>query len=147
MRHGQAGMGWVDNTRELTSKGEMQARDTAEFLNSIGINVVDTMITSSYIRAKQTANIVEESISSYDRLEEDMLAPDGNAELFAEYLTAIGLCNKRVMLVSHLPTVDILCQVLGVSECVSFTPATCVVLEYTGNTDKPYKLVNKYSPN
>ncbi|HSF57309.1 MAG TPA: phosphohistidine phosphatase SixA [Candidatus Binatia bacterium] len=107
MRHGiavagdQPGME-SDSARPLTPKGVKRMRREANGLRRLGISF-DTILTSPLVRARQTADIVAETLGLKSRLEEiSELAP----ETSVDHLVA-GLARfhdrEDLLLVGHNP--------------------------------------------
>ena len=63
IRHGHAIDGEVDKIRPLSAKGILQAKQCA--LNLKKHRIFDLIITSSAIRAKETAQIIEDEIETH----------------------------------------------------------------------------------
>jgi len=100
-RHAEAEPGEPDLGRQLSSKGEKQARRSAEWLHA---RLPDSarIVVSPATRAQQTAQaLVELSHRKFKTLEQ--VAPGASAE---ELLAAVGWPSTRtpMVLVGHQPT-------------------------------------------
>jgi phosphohistidine phosphatase len=97
VRHGDAedGEGKPDAERELTKKGERQARDAGRALKKLGVNL-DVCLTSPKVRARDTAEIACKELGA--PVEEDQRLAGGD---FDPLEVAAG--RGDVMLVGHEP--------------------------------------------
>jgi phosphohistidine phosphatase len=97
LRHGDAedGEGKPDAERELTKKGQRQARDAGMALKELGVKV-DVCLTSPKVRARQTAELAGEALGA--KVEDDERLAGGDFDP-AELATGRG----EVMLVGHEP--------------------------------------------
>jgi phosphohistidine phosphatase len=107
MRHGiavaadQPGME-SDGERPLTPKGVKRMRREANGLRRLGISF-DTILTSPLVRARQTADIVAETLGLKDRLEEiSELAPERSVDRLIAGLTRFH-DREDLLLVGHNP--------------------------------------------
>jgi phosphohistidine phosphatase len=94
-----------DSERPLTSEGIERTRGAAKGLRELGVEP-DVMITSPYLRAAQTAEIVCQVLGfSREKIRRsDALKPAGDpAQLFAELSRARA---KEVMCFGHAPQLD-----------------------------------------
>ncbi|PHM38332.1 phosphohistidine phosphatase SixA [Xenorhabdus innexi] len=134
MRHGDAAFDSTsDATRELTPQGYQESQKMALWLEQQQPEI-DRILVSPYIRARQTLQVVRESLTlpdSEEMLEE--LTPSGDAALVASYLQVLAeQGNKAVLLVSHLPLVGYLVSELcpvQVPPMFSTSSIACVELD------------------
>jgi phosphohistidine phosphatase len=97
-----------DSDRPLTKEGEEKMHQIAEAMLGMGLQF-DLILSSPYIRAKDTARIVAAELSEEVTLT-DFLVPDGNAlELIAEINDEKP---QRVLLVGHEPDLSRLVSLL-----------------------------------
>jgi phosphohistidine phosphatase len=91
-----------DALRPLTKKGESKLNDLADLLKKIDFQT-DLIVTSTYRRAEQTAEIIARRLESLDRLVEDRrLEPGfGPAELTEIVRDHPGV--QSMLLVGHEP--------------------------------------------
>ncbi|MGX5914405.1 phosphohistidine phosphatase SixA [Aliidiomarina sp. Khilg15.8] len=117
MRHGEAAsqqasalLGGVsyqsDAERELTARGEEEARCSARWLHE-NYPHIDLAITSPLVRAKQTFDIVNAEIAFEQSEVSDEVTPSSDAEAFASALVARLQMEpaETVLVVSHMPFV------------------------------------------
>ncbi len=97
LRHGDAEhvSGKPDADRNLTEKGERQARNAGRALNALGVQL-DICLTSPKVRARQTAELACEALGT--PIEEDDRLAGGD---FDPLELAAG--HGEVMLVGHEP--------------------------------------------
>ncbi len=130
LRHAQTAgkqAGQRDYDRLLTPEGEQQAKNIGKFfvLNSVQ---PDILISSSAVRAQQTALLVNESI---------VLGPqqlvfreplyEADADLWFEQIRALDDRYHFVICIGHNPTISWLATHLG-QRPIDLAPATFVVL-------------------
>lgn len=107
MRHGIASPQGTpgiksDRERPLTQKGTKRMRKAAKGLSSLGIRF-DSILTSPFLRARQTAQLVAEIMNMEERLEEvQQLAPEGSVPDLLSSLTSYR-AKKHILLVGHEP--------------------------------------------
>lgn len=105
LRHGQAGnkSEWKgdDSKRPLTTEGRHQVERVAEALADLGV-CPDTIITSPYARAAQTAEIAAAALKSAVLLTDGRLVPGSHPGTIAEIAAEHG-SDKTVMIVGHDP--------------------------------------------
>ena len=108
LRHGiAAGRGSPayenDSERPLTAKGERRMRRIAEGMQALGLSY-DLMLSSPYLRAKQTAEIVAQILSTaHDVLLVETLTPEGDPRQVIEALRTDHRDRQDVLLVGHEP--------------------------------------------
>ena len=97
LRHGDAehGEGKPDAERDLTDKGERQARDAGGALKALGVKL-DVCLTSPKVRARRTAELACDALGT--PIEEDERLAGGD---FDPLELAAG--RGEVMLVGHEP--------------------------------------------
>lgn len=91
-----------DVSRPLTSEGVKKTREAADGLKKLGIPI-EALLTSPWVRAMETAEILADTLDVRDRLEEmDELAGDRTAD---EAIAALGRRRHResIMIVGHQP--------------------------------------------
>lgn len=119
MRHGDAEPAQAlsaDAIRPLSDDGEEEVLRSTEWLatelKAADAGGLDLLICSPYVRARQTAAIVESKISVERQLQNNDVTPDGDPAVFADWLfTQLpqqGDPIKRVAVVSHMPFVSYL---------------------------------------
>ncbi|MGH9773772.1 MAG: phosphohistidine phosphatase SixA [Candidatus Acidiferrales bacterium] len=109
----------ADPDRPLTRKGIEKTREVAQGLRELGVRP-DTMISSPFLRAAQTAEIACEALGfPRDKIRRtDALKPNGSpAELFKELSHVRG---HEVMCFGHAPNMDeIIAHALGTRGAVT----------------------------
>ena len=107
LRHAEAataGSGG-DAQRELTRQGRKDAKIAAAALDRMG-EVVDVILTSPLVRARQTAEIAAKVLDAEVR-EEDALAPPGDARRLRACLQALGEDGRQtIVVVGHNPYME-----------------------------------------
>jgi phosphohistidine phosphatase len=102
MRHGIATPkeeGGPDDKRPLIPEGIKKTKEAAEALKNLEIDF-DRILTSPFVRARQTADIVAEVLQMKDRLEEvDELADHPVSEVVRALAKYKG--EERLLLVGH----------------------------------------------
>ena len=96
-------IGLSDPERPLTKKGEQRTRAAAAGLRvALAGNIVNTMVSSTYLRARQTADILSDYLDQPPLLETHALAPDANVEDLDTWLHARSP-QSRLIIVGHEP--------------------------------------------
>lgn len=98
LRHGEAEDAALDDAaRQLTEKGERQARDAGTALRELGVEI-DACLASPKVRARETARIACEALGTGTRVEETEALRGGAFD-------ALELVAGRgdVLLVGHEP--------------------------------------------
>jgi phosphohistidine phosphatase len=91
-----------DSERPLTPKGIKRMRRAARGLRRLGISF-DAILTSPLVRARQTAEIVADTLGLEAQLEEiSELAPDSSVDHLVSGLTRFQ-DREHVLLVGHQP--------------------------------------------
>jgi phosphohistidine phosphatase len=91
-----------DSGRPLTAKGIKRMRQAARGLRRLGLSF-DTVLTSPFVRARQTAEIVAESLGLEDRLEEiSELTTESSVDRLMSGLVRFQ-DRKHLLLVGHNP--------------------------------------------
>jgi len=115
LRHGKAldsAPGGVDSERRLTSEGEEQIRKLARRLCQLEVQL-DLVMTSPFMRALKTAEIVVDEFGGRKKLEvNEDLAVGGNPEWVVRRLNERHKTAQCVMLVGHEPFLSRLIGVL-----------------------------------
>ncbi|RUO41263.1 phosphohistidine phosphatase SixA [Pseudidiomarina aestuarii] len=123
IRHGDAVPSQAlnaDAIRPLSKLGEAEVATNGKWLHQHlreqGVEQLDWLISSPYIRARQTAAIVHQHCSAMYQSESADATPDGDPQQFADWLFAeLAVHHTRaqhVALVSHMPFVSYLVQTL-----------------------------------
>jgi phosphohistidine phosphatase len=92
-----------DSERPLTPKGERRMRRIGKGLQAVGLSY-DLILSSPYLRAKQTAEIVAQLVSTPGGVMlAETLAPEGNPRQLIEALRSDHRDRQDVLLVGHEP--------------------------------------------
>lgn len=106
IRHGLAGEHGSyanDDERPLTEEGKKKTRQVAKRLRDLGLHF-DLIVTSPLVRARQTAEILQEVGLSQQLETSDTLAPGGELSEWLEWLASIPLSEQPCLaLVGHEP--------------------------------------------
>jgi phosphohistidine phosphatase len=90
-----------DSDRPLTAKGKRRMWQIAEAIEAMELNF-DMILSSPFLRARQTAEIVAETFELRKKLAlTEALTPDGNPKLLVEQLNKLKV--KDILLVGHEP--------------------------------------------
>jgi phosphohistidine phosphatase len=92
-----------DSERPLTAKGERRMQRIGEGMLALGLSY-DLILSSPYVRAKQTADIVAQVLKTLDGVQlSDTLAPEGNPRQLLEVLRNYDPERQNILLVGHEP--------------------------------------------
>jgi phosphohistidine phosphatase len=92
-----------DADRPLTPKGERKLQRIAEAMQALDLSF-DLILSSPYVRARQTAEIIAEALHARKRLEfTDNLVPDGSQRKLIELINSLKPAPKDVLLSGHEP--------------------------------------------
>src|SRR5882672_671424 len=92
-----------DAERPLTPKGERRLSQIADAMDAMGLKF-DLILSSPYVRARQTAEIVADALGLKKKLEfSESLTPDGDARSLIGVLNKLEPKPASVLLVGHEP--------------------------------------------
>jgi phosphohistidine phosphatase len=92
-----------DADRPLTPEGGRKLRQIAEAMAALELSF-DLILSSPYLRARQTAEIVAEVLKARKMLElSDSLTPGGSTKKLVELLNSLQPSPEGVLLVGHEP--------------------------------------------
>jgi phosphohistidine phosphatase len=92
-----------DADRSLTPEGERKLGRIAEAMSALDLSF-DLILSSPYLRARQTAEIVAEALDARRKLElSDSLTPGGSTKKLVELLNHLQPSPESVLLVGHEP--------------------------------------------
>jgi len=115
VRHGKAAersRKWhPDSTRPLTRDGEKKMFEAARGMKTLGISF-DLILTSPYIRAFRTAEILGEVFDSKKLFESKNLVPEAEPEAIIDEINQNFATLKEIALVSHEPLMSRLISLL-----------------------------------
>ncbi|HKB09152.1 MAG TPA: phosphohistidine phosphatase SixA [Vicinamibacterales bacterium] len=124
IRHGLAeerGDAWPDDTkRPLTAEGMARMRKAARGLDRLGV-IIDVVLTSPLVRARQTAEIVADAIHPRPSLVAvESLSPDGSFPAVVAELEKHAR-KMRIALVGHEPGIgEIAARLIGSRHAIEF---------------------------
>jgi phosphohistidine phosphatase len=90
-----------DGDRPLTAEGERKMREAAAGMRKLDL-VFDRVISSPYLRARRTAEIVVEVFGGTVEFS-DALTPDGDPSALLRRLHALSAKETAILLVGHEP--------------------------------------------
>ena len=116
LRHGLAvepgSPGYKDAERPLLPKGERKLWKIAEAMEAMELSF-ELILSSPYVRARQTAEIVAEAFNAGKKLEfSETLEPAGSVRRLIETVTHRRPLPKDVLLVGHEPYLSELISLL-----------------------------------
>lgn len=135
-----------DADRPLTPKGRCKLKDIALAMDCLELSF-DLILSSPYLRARQTAELVAEELESGRRLELcDALTPGGSPRKLVDFIQHLERAPKELLLVGHEPSLSELISLLisghtdlsitlkkgGLCKLAiqSLQPSRCAVLEW-----------------
>jgi phosphohistidine phosphatase len=106
----------TDSERPLIPKGEHQLRQIADAMRKMDLRF-DLVLSSPFLRARQTAEIIAESLMLKKQLVfSDALVPDGNPKALVRQLNELKPAPENVLLVGHEPYLSQLIALLTAGE-------------------------------
>jgi phosphohistidine phosphatase len=122
----------TDAERPLIPKGEQRLREAAAGMEKMGLSF-DVIISSPYLRAKQTAEIVAKIL----KLEKNLaissdLIPGGNPQALIRHLNGLKPAPENILLVGHEPYLSGLISLLatgGTSAAIDMKKGSLCKLE------------------
>ena len=118
VEHGSPGVA-KDSDRELTPKGERRLGQVADAMEVMELSF-DLILSSPFVRARQTAEIIAEAMGAKKKLElSSDLVPDGSMKKLIESLNKLDPTPKSVLLVGHEPYLSGLISLLVFGEEIS----------------------------
>ncbi len=144
MRHGEAS--WKadsDQQRELTAGGRQQIASVTEKLALSGAFHV---WVSPYLRAQQSSDefLKNSMVELVEKREESMITPDSDPAMLVELIEASDF--SRLLLVSHMPLVARLTQLLTRDDRIGGFQTAQVVQCSQSASGQPWRLESIYSP-
>jgi phosphohistidine phosphatase len=101
-----------DADRPLTGKGKAKLGKIAAAMQAIDLSF-DLILSSPYLRARQTAEIVADSFNARKRVEfSEALTPGGSSRKLVEVINRLGPSSNGVLLVGHEPFLSELISLL-----------------------------------
>jgi phosphohistidine phosphatase len=134
MRHGEAegAAPGGDAMRALTPRGRDIVEGAARALKRMGLRP-EALWHSPYVRARQTAEIVAETLGLDGMQEKEGLVPHGSAAAMAEALFEAKA--RSIFVVAHLPILPALCvELLDAPARLSIDTASVVHMPLLGGS-------------
>jgi phosphohistidine phosphatase len=101
-----------DADRPLTDKGRSRLRGVVRGMKALGLSF-DLILTSPYLRARQTAELVADELGAETKVERTPhLAPDGNPRALIDLIASRSSERSRTLVVGHEPYLSQLISVL-----------------------------------
>jgi phosphohistidine phosphatase len=101
-----------DSDRPLTPEGKRRLRQIAAAMKKMDLRF-DLILSSPFLRAKQTAEIIAESLKLKKQPGfSDALTPDGNPKALIRQLNELKPVPENVLLVGHEPYLSCLISLL-----------------------------------
>jgi phosphohistidine phosphatase len=95
--------GFADSKRQLTAEGRQKLRRAAKGMKAFGLDF-DVILSSPYLRARQTAEIVAEMFEMPARLQfSEHLKPNGRPAALIQQILKLSGPPDEVLLVGHEP--------------------------------------------
>jgi phosphohistidine phosphatase len=117
----------TDADRPLTPEGERKMRQIAGAMEALELSF-DLILSSPYLRARRTAEIVAEVLKARKKLElSNSLTPDGSTKNLVELLNSMKPSPESVLVVGHEPSMSGLISLL-----ISGREAFAVVMKKGG---------------
>jgi phosphohistidine phosphatase len=92
-----------DADRPLTPEGERKLGQIAEAMAELKLSF-DLILSSPYVRARQTAEIVAATLKAREKLElSDSLTPGGSTKKLLDLVNSLKPAPESVLLVGHEP--------------------------------------------
>ena len=93
----------TDADRPLIPKGKRQLREIADAMKTMDLQF-SLILSSPFVRARQTAEIVAKSLKLKKRLAfSDELKPDGDQKALVRQLNELKPASENVLIVGHEP--------------------------------------------
>lgn len=101
-----------DSDRPLTAKGAAKLRKVVRGMKALSLSF-DLILTSPYLRARQTAELVAAELGAATKVERTPhLAPDGNPRTLIDLIASRGRERSSILVVGHEPYLSQLISVL-----------------------------------
>ena len=102
-----------DSERPLTAKGAAKLRKVVRGMKALGLSF-DLILTSPYVRARQTAELVADDLGAATKVERTPhLAPDGNPRALMDLIGSRPHEGEGILVVGHEPYLGQLISVLA----------------------------------
>lgn len=123
-----------DRLRPLTPEGAQKFRDAVRGLAALDI-VVDLVLTSPLVRARETATLLAAGLGRRPVEEVEALAPGGRPAAIIEVLASHAAKYRRLALVGHEPDLgELAARLLGARGNVEFKKGAVCAIDLDGAT-------------
>ncbi len=123
-----------DRQRPLTTEGAQKFKDAVRGLASLNV-VVDMVLTSPLLRARETATILAAGLGRRPIEEVEALAPGGRHAAIVEVLAHQAKKYPRLALVGHEPDLgELAMRLLGATGTVRFKKGAVCAIDVDGAT-------------
>lgn len=130
-----------DSRRPLTLKGEDRVRLICDAMQALELSF-DRIISSPYLRASQTAEIVATALGARKLLEfNEELTPEGDPKALIRHMNRIDPAPENLLLVGHEPFLSLL-----LSQLISGETAAAVDLKKGGLARLEIETQLRYGP-
>lgn len=130
VRHAEASNSTAsDFQRPLTAVGERVARHLGKWIDQQEF-AIDQIISSTALRAKSTAELIDESLRKENIKHEEELY-EASVRTFLRVVNAIASENQQVLMVAHNPTITYLVEYLTGSAIVGMEPGSMCILTFS----------------
>jgi phosphohistidine phosphatase len=92
----------IDAKRPLTAKGERKVSRITDAMKELELSF-DLILSSPYLRARQTAEVVADEFGHKKLALSECLAPDGSLRELVEFLNHLKPKPESILLVGHEP--------------------------------------------
>lgn len=94
--------GLEDSLRPLTMKGKKRMQKLVLKMKS-ELKDLDLVVTSPFVRAKQTAGLISDIVGKPKIVESAELVPHAAPQAFVRWLKSEGKSKKKILIVGHEP--------------------------------------------
>lgn len=130
VRHAEAANSTAsDFQRPLTAEGERVARHLGKWVDAEEI-VVDQIIASTALRAKTTAELVNESLGK-SSIKDDAELYEASVRTFLRSVNSISEECANAMMVAHNPAITYLAEYLTGQPVVNMEPGSMVIITFS----------------
>jgi phosphohistidine phosphatase len=141
MRHGQALSAQEsgplgDAGRKLSPDGRTQIKTSSMRLKELGV-LPGIIISSPFLRAVETADIVAEHFPSAKRATEPALVSTAPLSDIVKAITSKAAGETSVLVIGHQPTLGSICSLLLRSDCVPLSTGSFACLKFRDERKSP----------
>lgn len=131
VRHAEAANSTAsDFQRPLTAEGERVARHLGKWIDLQALEI-DQIIASTALRAKTTAELINESLSK-GNVKDDEELYEASVRTFLRCVNANSEENTNILMVAHNPAITYLAEYLTGSPIVNMEPGGMAIISFSG---------------